>query len=129
MWSRNPCFTLDEKQENKESENDLFEDLTHNTGQAHWTVVGNVFRVPPLEFWKKLTDAFQSTGTTAVARKLLNKSVKGSARKVAKHISHLGCRWSGPGLIEVSRVESSLWTMQGVTRDGPSSPMELTVLE
>ncbi len=72
----------------------------------------------------QITAAFQSPGTTAVARKLLNKSVKGSARKVAKHISHLGCRWSGPGLFEVSRVESSLWTRQGVDTGWPTGGID-----
>ncbi len=45
-------------------------------------------------------------------------STKGFAIKVA-NLSNLGCSWPGPGLLEVSRVEKSLWTRQGVTMGMP----------
>ncbi len=38
----------------------------------------------------------------AVARELLNRPTKGSVRKVADHLSKLGCSWPGPGLFEMS---------------------------
>ncbi len=69
--------------------------------------------------------SFLTIGQTTGAREL-NKSLKGSVMNVANHFSNLGYRWPGP--LEVSRVESSLWTRQGVKFDYPPSPMESVVL-
>ncbi len=39
----------------------------------------------------QISATFKSPGTTAVARELLNKTVKGSTRKVAHQLTYLGC--------------------------------------
>ncbi len=56
------CFTHAEKTTLFKK---LFEDLAHNRGQTHWTVVGNVFWVPFLNIGQ-ITAVFQSPDTTAV---------------------------------------------------------------
>ncbi len=41
-----PVSSLMENKDCKDWPQDLFEDLTRNQDQAHWTVVGNVFKAP-----------------------------------------------------------------------------------